>query len=925
MPHEAAKSQLTPERWQQIRDLLAELIEIPERDRPAFLSSACGNDTDLRMQLDTLLRAHEATEARGLDQSPIPGISSEVEDQLQRSRIGQRIGSYRIEAEIAHGGMGTVYRAVRADDEYKKQVAIKLVDRVVLSRRSAELFRHERQILASLEHPNVARLLDGGTSEDGPPYLVMEYVEGQTITQYCDAHRQTIEDRLKLFQKVCSAVHFAHQNLIVHRDIKPANILVTSCGEPKLLDFGIAKIIDSDPAAETQTQTFGAMTPAYASPEQLNGHAVTTATDVYSLGLVLYELLTGRYAYERFASPARRQQAILEDDPERPSQAVLRPSTEPEQTVTPQQIGAQRQLPVEKLSKRLAGDLESIVGKSLRKEPGHRYRSVDQLSEDLRRHLEGLPVSARHDTVVYRATKFISRHKLGLAAAMVVAMALLTGLLITLHEARVARTERARAEQRFNDVRDLARSNLFEFNDAVQNLPGSAPARHLVIQRALGYLDKLGRDAAGDRGLMGELAAGYERIASLQGNFSGPGIGDSSAALASYQKALSIRESLVARSNGDVNELKAEARLLGSFASSLLISGRTEEASRIAARELRIAELSVQKQPQDPEASFELARAQVRIGSVMGGVGSSASTRELPGALAHDREALKLLTQIAQNTQSEATQIAVFQTNLSLAYHLRKNRDFDESLQIYDRLLSMSNGFKALPNLARFILRNHRALLFDHMGELRRAYKDDQENFATAQSMIQADSHDLAAQIDFGIAEANLGLEQARLGNKTAGRKRVDAAIPIGERLLAANPAELYYKSLLLIGYAYQAEILSSQGNQADARAKYLQSLVAANELAQHDTADLESRLSIAKLHAALGVVLARSKRYSEARQEFNASLTHFEDLLRIRPQDAEALHVSGTTRENLAALNDCSDDRACKGVRSVQLPNLNN
>ena len=922
MAHEAAKpqSEITPEEWRRIREILGNALEVVENERSIYLDQACGNDPILRSRLEELIAAHNATDASGLDSPAFPVTSSNLGQQERHSpEVGRRIGAYRIEAEIARGGMGTVYRAVRADDEYKKRVAIKLVDRGI-SRHGTGLFRHERQILASLEHPNIARLLDGGTDTDGAPYLVMEYVEGQAITNYCDARRLTVEERLQLFQKVCSAVHFAHQNLIVHRDIKPANILVTADGEPKLLDFGIAKILGGN-SAETQTRTFGAMTPAYASPEQLNGHTVTTATDIYSLGLVLYELLTGRYAYEQFLSPVRRQQAILEDDPERPSQAVLRSSTGPEQAATPQQVGALRQVPVEKLSKRLEGDLESILAKAVRKEPEDRYRSVDQLADDVRRHLEGLPVLARKDTVTYRASKFISRHKLGFAAAVMIAATVLAALIVTLREARVARTESALAQQRFTDVRELARSNLFEFNDAIQNLPGSAPARHLVIQRALGYLDKLSRDAGGDPGLMREMAEGYERIASLQGNFSGPGIGDSKAALASYQKALTIRESLTARSNGDPAELKAEANLLANVVQTLMICGRVEEASRAATRELTVAESLLQKQPGNSGAILELARAHTRIASVMGGNGSSASTREIPEAITHAREAIKILAQVTDTNQNAVFQRTIFQATFMLADCLRKNREFHESLKIQDGLLAI---VKNLSGIARFTVYNRRAQLLDEMGDFKGAHRADQQALAAAGAMKEAESRDLAAQINFAIAQGSAGLEYARLGHKTAGQKQVDEAVQIGERLLADNPAELFYKSLLLIGYGYQAEIFSLQGDQRAAQAKYEQSLAAATELAQNDSSDLEPRLSMAKLHAALGVVLARARRYPEARQEVDAALTHFGELLRVRPQDADALYYSGNLRQNLAVLTDCLDGRACK-VSNMHLPNLYN
>ena len=541
MPHEAAKSQLTPERWQQIQDVLAELIEVPEENRSAVLVTACGQDAELRVQLEDLLRAHDSTEARRLDHSLIEEVSTSVAGPSQLP-IGRRIGAYRIEAEIARGGMGTVYRAVRADDEYQKQVAIKIVDHTMLSRRSAELFRHERQILASLEHPNIARLLDGGTDEDGSPYLVMEYVQGATITNYCDSQQLAIEERLKLFQKICSAVHFAHQNLVIHRDIKPANILVTAVGEPKLLDFGIAKIIDASPA---QTQTFSAMTPAYASPEQLNGQTVTTATDIYSLGLVLYELLTGKYAYQHFTSPVGRQQAILEEEPERPSQAVLSDSVDGDHTTTSQQIGAWRQLSVEKLSKRLSGDLESIVDKAIRKEPDQRYNSVAQFSDDISRHLRGEPVMAHKSTLIYRSMKFVRRHRVGVATAAVVFAMVISGVAMIVRAERTARAEQSIADRRFNDIRKVANSLIFEVHDAIRDLPGATVARKIVVNKALEYLDNLGTEAEYDKGLQSELAAAYQRVGDAQGGFVDANLGDKRGALESYQKAVRLRESLV--------------------------------------------------------------------------------------------------------------------------------------------------------------------------------------------------------------------------------------------------------------------------------------------------------------------------------------------------------------------------------------------
>src|SRR5262249_19941660 len=331
----------------------------------------------------------------------------------------RRIGAYQIVEEIGHGGMGEVYRAVRADGQYTKEVAIKLVRSGFESGSLAERFRNERQILASLDHPNIARLLDGGTTKDAVPYLVMELITGVPIDQYCDDHSLSVSDRLELFRQVCAAVQYAHQRLVIHRDIKPSNILVTHDGVPKLLDFGVAKLLD--PSVNTGTTIVRAMTPEYASPEQIRGEHITTGSDVYSLGVVLYRLLTGRSPYAGDTStPHGLAKAICDDDPVKPSTAILKSEESGKGDGTSpaaKAIRSKREDSPAKLRRRLAGDLNNVVLMALRKDPSRRYVSVEQFSEDLRRHLEDIPGPARTDAVSYRGGKFIRRHKNGVAGA----------------------------------------------------------------------------------------------------------------------------------------------------------------------------------------------------------------------------------------------------------------------------------------------------------------------------------------------------------------------------------------------------------------------------------------------------------------------------------------------------------------------------
>ncbi len=547
---------MTPSEWRQVRQILEQALEVAPDRRPGYLDEACQGDAKLRGEVEALIAADEGAGTGFLSGSAVesPAVLAEPE---QDALAGKRIGAYQVVEEIGHGGMGTVYRAIRADDQYRKQVAIKVVRGGLGDEFRVHRFKAERQILANLDHANIARLLDGGATEDDRPYVVMEYIEGQPIDDYCNERQLPVTKRLELFRTVCSAVAYAHQRLVIHRDIKPANILVTKDGEAKLLDFGIAKILDPEHNGEDQTVTvLRMMTPEYASPEQVRGEPITTASDVYSLGVVLYGLLTGRRPYGNASRlPHDIVQAVIETEPEKPSAAVTEAET---QTSI---VGEKRDDIPDKLQRRLRGDLDNIVLKALRKEPERRYASVEQFSEDIRRHLVGLPVIARPDTFFYRSGKFIRRHKGSVMVAVVAVLALMAGLVVTLRAAYIARVERAKAEQRFSDVRKLANSLLFEVHDAIQTLPGATPARKLIVDHALQYLDTLAKEAKGDLSLQQELGAAYEKVGDVQGGFRAANLGDVTGALASYRKSLAIRQAVVA---ADPENVAAQRELITS-------------------------------------------------------------------------------------------------------------------------------------------------------------------------------------------------------------------------------------------------------------------------------------------------------------------------------------------------------------------------
>jgi len=514
---------MTTARWRQIENLFNEALIFPPSERSQFLERACEGDAELLREIESLLD-HDSPGERLVD-IPEPLLTEATEE--AGSMEGRRIGSYRVIRLIGRGGMGAVYLGSRDDDEYQKYVAIKILKRGMDTDFMLSRFRQERQILANLEHPFIARLIDGGATDDGLPYLVMEYVDGVPITDYCDAKQLSVPERIRLFNMVCEAVQHAHQNLVVHRDIKPGNILTTKEGIPKLLDFGIAKMIDPGyNSGVTITQgEYRMFTPDYASPEQVMGLPVNTASDVYSLGAVLYQLLTGTRAH-RFTStsPTDLERAICQVEPMRPGLAAANNERLP---------AASRK----QLKRLLSGDLDNIVLTALRKEPQRRYASSSEFGDDLKRHLDGLPVLAHEDRWSYRAGKFIRRNRVAVGTLSLLVVSLVAGMIATTIQAR-------RAEQRFQIVRGLAKSMLFDLYSEMERIPGSISLRAATVRTVVNYLDALASSGSRDPELDLEIATAYERVAILEGHPFASNLGHGSEALTNYQKALTIFERL---------------------------------------------------------------------------------------------------------------------------------------------------------------------------------------------------------------------------------------------------------------------------------------------------------------------------------------------------------------------------------------------
>ncbi len=432
------------ERWRRLEVLFDQALACPDAERGGFLAEACAGDDELHRELAAML-----------DSSPTAGsslrraVATEVRllaTGAAATQVGRRIGRFRLLKLLGEGGMGAVYLAERDDAQFSHRVAIKILAHAVGSPEAVARFRDERQILAALEHPHIVRLLDGGSTEDDLPYLVMEHIEGTTITRYAEQHRLSVRARIELVRQVCGALQYAHQNLVVHRDIKPSNILVDVTGAPKILDFGIAKLLAPVGRFEREARTrtgFAMFTPEYGSPEQARGDAVSTATDVYSVGAVLYELVTGEPAHRTTGSALDILRVICEVDPPRPSSvapAVWR--------------------------RELGGDLDNIILKALHKEPARRYASMEQLSDDLARWLDGLPVAARTATIGYRARKFVRRNKGVVVAATLVAATLVAATAVSLRQAGRADEQAMRAEAERANAVDAARQAQIEADRA---------------------------------------------------------------------------------------------------------------------------------------------------------------------------------------------------------------------------------------------------------------------------------------------------------------------------------------------------------------------------------------------------------------------------------------------------------------------------
>ncbi len=616
------------DRWQTLKNVFNEAIELAPDQRRAYLSALRLDEKTLSEELSELL----VSEKGSADFLKKP-LEVNFDLPVAQSFVGAEIGHYKIVGEIGRGGMGAVYEAVRQDKDFEQRVAIKLTGNGFLNDEFRRRFNNERQILAALEHPNIVRLFDGGILLNQTPYFVMEYVEGAAINRYCREESVDLEEKLQLFLQVCAAVQYAHQQLIVHRDLKPSNILVTKNGQVKLLDFGIAKTLNAD----AQTQTANAPhTPAYASPEQIKGEAITTLSDVYSLGIILYELLTEKTPAQIYrTSELGLPQAICETEP-KPSAAAVENGKRKVENAETESAGSQLSTLNSQL---LRGDLDNIVLKALQKEKEFRYNSVEQFADDIKNYLNGLPVKAHPQSFEYRASKFIKRNRLAVSLAAVAVLLIAGGVVATIWQSFEARRQQQIAEQNFNQVRKIANSLILDYHDEIAKLDGSTNLREKLVVDGVNYLDAVSSENADNPELLKESAIAYRKIGDVQGIPYGGNLGKPDEAVENYQKSINLLEKAVALAPSDLS-LKDE--LVKSYRSLGMVkfrSGDKEQAGVILKKALAVGEDLDRSEENNLDRKISSLRLRIAFADVTA-AGDNLAKLQLYQPIAADAQAL---------------------------------------------------------------------------------------------------------------------------------------------------------------------------------------------------------------------------------------------------------------------------------------------
>ena len=792
--------------WARVKQALAEVLSVAPAEREQAIDAACAGDQDLRREVEEYLRYERRAEV--LLAAPAAGESLPAEQPAP-----ERVGPWRILRESGRGGMGVVYLAERDDGEYRQLAALKLVRDRRGSAVFVDLLRRERQILAQLEHPNIARLLDGGTTPAGQPYYAMEYVEGEPLAEYCRRRNLSMPQRLRLFLKVCDAVNYAHRRLIIHRDLKPGNILVNAEGEPKLLDFGLAKVLDPTVEGELTVSGTPLLTPTYASPEQLRGEHLTTATDVYSLGVILYELISGRLPYDKPGQTLfRLWTAVCEETPAPPG---------------------------------VTTDLDSIVLMALRNQPEQRYSSVDAFVADVERYLDGRPVRAHQGNVLYRFRRFVVRHKwaVSTAAAVFVATCLALGF--------IWRAER-RAELRFLQLRQLARSVVFELHDSIAELPGSTAARKLLVERSLEYLRSLEASRGHDAKLKWELAEAYKRIGDAQGNPAIPNLGDSAGAADSYAHARRLLHEIIAENSADSLARSTLANLDRTYADILWDHGRKSESLAVQREALETLKQAAERDPK-PAARKSLALAQWGLAV------SLTQAQDWPAAAQAWQQTLALYESLAREPDAGITarrNVALSDKRLAAVYmQQHRFQEAIERLGAAERIDRARLAAEPLSPQAKMDLSfdlSDLSLALTTIGRTEEGVARCAEALALRRQVAQADPHDYRARFTVGRSLNRLAAAYQSAGNPGAAIRSAREGVEIMSAVCTHDPANQQVRKETALAYTELGRLYRAQSDWKRAESAYRRALALLLELKAGTSLTDEDRQRMAAIPPAI-------------------------------------------------------------------------
>lgn len=825
-------------RYQRARELFHAACDMSKAQRADYLESACGPDHDLRNEVEALLARHETDHGALADSKAGVGLAMATPDATPA--VPTRIGRYRILAKLGEGGMGTVFEAQQENP--RRTVALKVVRPGMLSGPTHERFRVEAHILARLQHAGVAHIYEAGSADIGygeQPFFAMELIRGRPLTEYCEAHKFSTRERLELLAKVCQAVQHAHQKGVVHRDLKPANILVDDAGQPKILDFGIARAIDSDVHTLRQTKAGQLVgTVPYMSPEQLGGDpdAIDTRSDVYALGVLAFELLTGRLPHNVANLSVPGAARVIMDE---------------------------EAIPLRSINPKFRGDVEAIVSHALEKRKERRYQSAAELAADLRRYLDDEPITARPISTVYQLRKFAKRNKAlvggvtGIAAALILGLAGTVSFAVRARDARNAEAaQRKRAEQRLTDVRQLANALIFDIYDAIERLSGATAARKTLIDTGLTYLDSLAADAEGDLELQRELAGAYRRLGDIQGKPSDANVGDTAGAVTSYERFRDIARTILAH---EPNDRRNHDLLIDAYDAILNIqraAGNPD--TTLAARQQRQAAVEAMYR-QFPESEAlqrdraigyaNLARTQSETGQhrlaiksfrryleyismvidahpedltsrrnkavILDMVGAAhAALNEMDQAAQCRREALEIIEQVVQ----ENPDVALFYATLAdireglaflfldLEQPLAALEHSDTAMAIRERAVQHDpDDARARRNLT--VARHARGFALEKLGRFEAARIAFEENFETLQALLDANPSYVVLRRDLAIAQERLGRVYLELGDADRAVELVLAAVAAMEALSARDPGNAHAQRDVGLAYRLAGEI----------------------------------------------------------------------------------------------------------------------